>query len=56
LLVVQVGEALPYVKDIIPILKTLVEMYYEQENMVEEYEALKQYFSQIQVVQYNLIF
>jgi hypothetical protein len=49
-LVVQVGEALPYVKQVIPILKTLVDMYYEQENMAEEREALKNTFGHIQVL------
>jgi hypothetical protein len=51
-LVVQVGEALPYVKEIIPILKTLVDMYKEQGKMVEEYEALKRYLGKIQVLNY----
>ena len=48
-LVVRVGEALPYVKEIIPILKTLVDMYNEQGALVEEYETLKNYLNQIQV-------
>jgi hypothetical protein len=50
-LVVQVGEALPYVKQVIPILKTLADMYLEQENMAEEHEALKKNLIQIQVLQ-----
>jgi hypothetical protein len=48
-LVVEIGEALPYVKEIIPILKTPVDMYKEQGKMVEEYEALKKHLGQIQV-------
>jgi hypothetical protein len=48
-LVVQVGEALPYVKEIIPILKTLVDMYREQGAMVQEYIALKDRLDRIQV-------
>jgi hypothetical protein len=48
-LVVRVGEALPYVKEIIPILKTLLDMYNEQGALVEEYETLKNYLNQIQV-------
>jgi hypothetical protein len=50
-LVLQVGEALPYVKQVIPILMTLVDMYHEQENMAEEHEALKKNLIQIQVLQ-----
>jgi hypothetical protein len=51
-LVVQVGEALPYVKEIIPILTTLVDIYHEHGKMVEEYEALKGYLDKIQVLYY----
>jgi hypothetical protein len=48
-LVVQVGEALPYVKEIIPSLKTLVDMYHEYGAMIAEHEAVKEYLDQIQV-------
>jgi hypothetical protein len=46
---VQVGEALPYVKEIIPILKTLVDIYHEKGMLDEEYSALKSYLDKIQV-------
>jgi hypothetical protein len=46
---VQVGEALPYVKEIIPILKTLVDMYKEKGQLDEECAALKSYLDKIQV-------
>jgi hypothetical protein len=48
-LVVQVGEALPYVKGVIPILKTLVDIYHEKGILDEEYAALKSYLDKIQV-------
>jgi hypothetical protein len=48
-LVVQVGEALPYVKEIIPILKTLVDMYKEQGLLKKDYAELTDYLDQIQV-------
>jgi hypothetical protein len=47
--VVQVGEALPYVKEIIPVLKTLVDLYNEKGILDEEYAALKSYLDKIQV-------
>jgi hypothetical protein len=50
-LVVQVGEALPYLKEIIPILKTLVDIYHEQGAMLEEYAALKCYLNKIPFTQ-----
>jgi hypothetical protein len=48
-LLVQVGEALPYVKEIIPVLKTLVDIYHEKGMLDEEYSALKNYLDKIQV-------
>jgi hypothetical protein len=50
-LVVQVGEALTYVNEIIPILKTLVGIYHERRPMFEEYPSLKSYLNEIQVIQ-----
>jgi hypothetical protein len=47
---VQVGEALPYVKEIIPILKTLVDIYKEKRILDEEYAILKSYLDKIQVL------
>jgi hypothetical protein len=47
--VVQVGEALPYVKEIIPILKTLVDTYKEKGILDEEYATLKSYLNKMQV-------
>jgi hypothetical protein len=51
-LVVQVGEALPYVKEIIPVLKTLVDMYREQGLLGEDYAKLTEHLEQIQVYQF----
>jgi hypothetical protein len=48
-LVVQVDEALSYVKEIVPILKTLVDMYHEQGLLVKDYAELTHYLDQIQV-------
>jgi hypothetical protein len=51
-LMVTVGEALPYVKEIMPILQTLVDMYRAQGQLVEEYTDLKSYLNKIQVHDY----
>jgi hypothetical protein len=48
-LVVHAGEALPYVKEVIPILKTLVDMYKEKGILDESYATLKRYLDKIQV-------
>jgi hypothetical protein len=48
-LVVRVGEALPYVKEIIPILKTLVDMYKERGILIKECAELTEHLDQIQV-------
>ena len=41
---------MPYVKEIIPILKALVVIYKEQGKMVEQFEALKVYLDKIEVL------
>jgi hypothetical protein len=48
-LVVQVGAALPYVKEIIPILKALVDLYHEEGLLRNDYVELTDYLKQIQV-------
>jgi hypothetical protein len=53
--VVQVGEALPYVKEIIPILQTLVDIYNAKHELDEEYATLKSYLDKIQVHRVTII-
>jgi hypothetical protein len=48
-LVVEIGEALPYVKEIIPILKTLVDMYKEQGLVKKDYAELTNYLERVEV-------
>jgi hypothetical protein len=54
-LVVPIGAALPYVKEIIPILQTLVDIYNAKHELDEEYAALKSYLDKIQVHRVTII-